>query len=177
MHKQGALARMLPNWRVLEIAPVKKHDPWVYLSLGTWEVTKDELHQVTIEGSKQPSRYGLDFLITSPVQDRTHIKTLAWVAFYHANPRYRLNLGHTIEIGDPWLAASTCDHFLVSMPYPYPPELETIKINDIYISFWWLLPITKQEALFAYTNGAEALEELFEKQGIDYLNVNRRSVV
>ena len=70
-----------------------------------------------------------------------------------------------------------CDHFLVSLPYPFTPELETILINDIYISFWWLLPITKKEADYAEKHGAEALEEIFEKKRIVLVDVRRKSAV
>jgi hypothetical protein len=66
---------------------------------------------------------------------------------------------------------------LVSLPYPFPRELETILINDIYISFWWLLPITNKEADYAEKHGVEALEEIFEKKRIDTLDVKRKSAI
>jgi Suppressor of fused protein (SUFU) len=69
-------------------------------------------------------------------------------AFYHANPWNSIKLGDTLEIGFEWLEKSSCDHLLVSLPYPFSSALETIKVNDIYVSFWWLVPITKSEALY-----------------------------
>jgi len=45
VHKEGPMRIMLPNWRVIEIAPLKAKDPWVYLSLGAWEATKDEIYE------------------------------------------------------------------------------------------------------------------------------------
>jgi len=169
VHKEGPMRIMLPNWRVIEIAPMKAKDPWVYVSLGAWEVTKDELYE--------SGRYGLDFLITSPERNLRHIKTLATVAVYHSEPKTRINLQHVIDIGEPRIEGSKCDHFLVSLPHLFPPEIETILVNDIYISFWWLLPITKKEADYAEKHGVEALEEIFEKKRINTVDVKRKSAV
>lgn len=169
VHKEGPMKIMLPNWRVIEIAPLKAKDPWVYVSLGTWEVTKDELYE--------KGRYGLDFLITSPERNLRHVKTLAMTAVYHAEPNTRINLHQVIDIGEPWMEGSWCNHFIVTLPYLFPHELETILINDIYISFWWLVPITKQEAGYAEKHGVEALEELFEKKGVYVMNPKRKSAV
>ncbi|MGH9876577.1 MAG: suppressor of fused domain protein [Nitrososphaerales archaeon] len=160
---------LLPGWRVIEVAPNEANAPWVYVTLGAWEITKDEIYE--------KGRYGLEFLITSPRKDFTNVISLAMAAIYHANPRYRIKLGDTLEIGREWLEKSSCDHFIVSLPYPFSPDLETVKINDIYISFWWLLPITKSEALYAQANGQEALWDRFESVGLDYLDINRQSVV
>jgi len=154
---------------VIEIAPLMAKDPWIYISLGTWEVTKDELYE--------QGRYGIDFLITSPERNLGHIKTLAMAAVYHSEPKTRINIGHIIDIGEPWMKGSQCDHFLVSFPHPFPHELETILINDIYISFWWLLPITIKEADYAKKHGVESLEKLLEKKRVDVLAVNRKSAV
>ena len=168
-YEDSKFTKFLPNWRVIEIAPSKAREPWVYISLGTWELTKDELYEA--------GRYGIDFLITSPEQNLIHLKNLAWVAFFHADPKYRLYLGDTMDIGDPWMPNATCDHFLVSYPHPFPDELETIKINDIYVSFWWLVPITAKELEYANSDGVEALETLLEKNRVDSVDIKRKSVV
>jgi hypothetical protein len=75
------------------------------------------------------------------------------------------------------MKGSACDHFLVSFPHPFPEQLETVLINDIYVSFWWLLPITSKEARYAEKHGVEALEELLEKKKADVLDIKRRSVI
>src|SRR5215468_11015705 len=169
VHKEGPMRIMLPNWRVIEIAPLKAKAPWVYVSLGAWEVTKDELYE--------QGRYGIDFLITSPERKLHHIKTLAMAATYHSDPKTRINIQHVVDIGEPWMEGSQCDHFLVSFPHVYPPKLETILINDIWISFWWLLPITKKEADYAWKHGVEALEEILEKKRINTVDVKRKSAI
>jgi hypothetical protein len=43
--------------------------------------------------------------------------------YYHRPGR--LGLGHTLPIGEPWLPESACDHWLVSLPYPFGPDLQT----------------------------------------------------
>ncbi len=153
---------------MIEIEPKEKNIPWVYSTLGAWEITKDELYD---EG-----RYGLEFLITSPRKDSINVSTLAMVTFYHANPLFRIKLGDTLEIGRGWLEKSPSDHFIVSLPYLFSPDLETIKINDIYVSFWWLVPITASEAQYTQANGDEALWKQFDELGLDYLDIRRQSI-
>jgi suppressor of fused protein SUFU len=168
-YNERPINNRFPDWRVIEIAPILETAPWIYVTLGTWEITKDEIYE--------KGRYGLEFLITSPRKDILHVNSLAMTAFYHANPLHRIKLGDTLDIGREWLGKSRCDHFLVSLPYPFSPDLETIKINDIYISFWWLFPITSSEALYAQANGDEALWEKFDEAELDYTDENRQSIV
>lgn len=68
-------------------------------------------------------------LFAREVED-LHIETLSMVANMHADPRYPMELGKVIEIGRPWARRSTCDHLLVSLPYPYGPEFEWVKTAD-----------------------------------------------
>jgi Suppressor of fused protein (SUFU) len=168
-YEEGSLKDLLPDWHVIEIAPEEAGKPWVYVTLGGWESTKDHVGEF--------GRYGLEFFIVSPIKDLTHVSTLAMVTLYNANPRYRVKLGDTLEIGYEWLENSSCDHFLVSLPYPFTSDLETVKINDIYVSFWWLTPITKSEAQYAQTNGSEALWKKFDELGPNFLEISRQSVV
>jgi len=167
--KDGAIQIALPNFRVVVISPRTLNDPWIYITLGAWEVTKDEEYD--------KGKYGLEFLILSPVRDDIHINTLAMVAFYHHDPQYRLMLGDTINLGEGWMGGTCCDHFLVSLPYLYPPEFETVRLGDMYISFWWLLPITQKEVEYLQTHGQEALEKRLERKRINYLDPNRKSAV
>jgi hypothetical protein len=168
-YEEGPLKDLLPDWHVIEIAPKEAGKPWVYVTLGGWESTKDEVGEF--------GRYGLEFFIISPEQDLTHVSTLAMVAFYNANPHHRIKLGDTLEVGYAWLENASCDHFLVSLPYPFTSDLETVKINDIYVSFWWLAPITESEAQYVRSNGSEALWKKFDEARPDFLEVRRPSVV
>jgi hypothetical protein len=54
------------------------------------------------------------------------------VAYYHATSGdYRLDHGHTVPIGRPWIRGSSCDHLLLSLPYPWGPELETCTVRGL----------------------------------------------
>jgi hypothetical protein len=87
-----------------------------------------------------------------------------------------LGLGHTLPIGEPWLPGSNCDHLLVSLPYPWGPDLETCHVGDRHVDFLWLLPITRAEHDLKIASGLEALESLFEERGLRYWDAHRPSV-
>ncbi|MEW9337413.1 suppressor of fused domain protein [Streptomyces tanashiensis] len=89
----------------------------------------------------------------------------------------RLDVGHTVPIGRPWLDDSACDHYVVSQPYPLGPEFEICEWNGgSHARILWLLPITEAEKVFRRENGLEALEARFEEQEIDPADPKRASV-
>ena len=49
--------------------------------------------------------------------------------------------------------------------------------NKQTIRLLWLLPITQQEHTFLKTHDVECLEQLFDQHEINYLVINRKSVV
>jgi hypothetical protein len=159
----GRIVRTLPDFRVIRIAAARR-EAWTYISSGAWVVRSGHAQR-------------FEFVIQSPVEDAIHVETLAMVANFYADPRYNLHLGSVINIGRPWLAASGCDHFLVSLPYPWGPELEHLACAGIGVRLLWLCPVTAAEAAYAREKGAEVLEQLFEQAAIDYLDVDRKPVV
>ena len=87
--------------------------------------------------------FGLEFVIcTASAEDRA-VELLAMTVFY--NHGGKLNVGHTLPIGEPWLPGSGCDHLLVCVPYPFGPDLQTCHVGDLHVEFLWLLPITEPE--------------------------------
>ncbi|MGW5653784.1 suppressor of fused domain protein [Streptomyces humi] len=83
-----------------------------------------------------------------------------------------------MPIGRPWLDDSDCDHYLVSLPYPFGPEFEFCEWGDgAHARILWLLPISKAEKDFRREAGLEALESRFEELGIDPVDPQRASVV
>ncbi|HVF50385.1 MAG TPA: suppressor of fused domain protein [Pyrinomonadaceae bacterium] len=162
----GPIRQRLPAFRVMRIAPQSGvREPWVYVSLGAWEAERENAG-------------GLEFFILSPVETPRHVETLAMVANFHADPNYHLSLGQTINIGRPWLEGSTCDHLLLSLPYPYGPSLEWSCVgNNRHIRFLWLLPITRAEADFVKTRGPETFERLFEQSDPDPSDPHRKSII
>ena len=134
------------------------------MTIGAWEATVNEPH-------------GTEFLLLAPTENPLHVELLAMVANLHADPRYRLAVGHTLKIGRPWIEGSTSDHLLVSLPYPYGPELEHCHVDGRHIRVLWLVPITTAEAALVADRELEALEELLEERGVNVVDATRPSVV
>jgi hypothetical protein len=74
-------------------------------------------------------------------------------------------------------ADDTLEHFLVSLPYPFGPQLEHLSISGHNVRLLWLLPITTSERDHKRANGVEALETLFDAAEITYWDPKRRPVV
>jgi hypothetical protein len=149
-----------PRLRVAEFAPGPKSDLWVYATIGAWEADGDAR---------------LEFLIAAPQPDQRHVELLFMAAWYHG--RHQLGTGHTLPIGQPWLPGSKCDCFLVSLPYPFGPQLEVCNFADWHLHVLWLLPITTAEREFKAAEGLEALEQRFDACVLDYALPERASVV
>lgn len=160
----GPIGQSLPRFRVRRIAPAERRDPWVYVTVGAWEATAGDAH-------------GTEFFLLSPTEDPRHVELLAMVANLHADVRYRLRVGSTVNIGRPWMEGSAADHLLVSLPYPYGPSLERCELGERHVRFLWLVPITAAEANLVRSKGMEALENLLEQGSVDVISPKRRSLV
>jgi hypothetical protein len=157
----GPIRAQNPHFRVLRVAPTTSGDVWTYISVGGWAATDGHA--------------GLEFLLcTDSAEDRA-VELLAMTVFY--NREGVLGLGHTLPIGEPWRPSSQCDHLLVSLPYPFGPDLQTCHVGDRHVEFLWLLPITKGERDFKVSSGLEALESRFDDVGLRYWQVDRTSAV
>jgi suppressor of fused protein SUFU len=75
------------------------------------------------------------------------------------------------------MAGSSCDHLLVSLPYPFGPELEVVANAAKKTRILWLLPITKAERDYKIAYGLESLERLFDSNAIHYWAAGRASAV
>ncbi|HEY1067112.1 MAG TPA: suppressor of fused domain protein [Pirellulales bacterium] len=160
---RGPILQTLPNFRVCRVTPPTL-ESWAYVSVGASVVAMD-------------ATYTLEFLLLAPYEDARHVETLAMIAWHHAAGA--LDWGRIVNLGQPWLDDSACDHVLVSLPYPYGPEFEWCCPGDDegkHIRFLWLLPITAGEAKFAYANGVEALEQLFDQHTINSVDPHRKPV-
>jgi hypothetical protein len=158
----GPTVRIIPRFDVLQVAPGPRINLWTYISMGAWEVERGESGR-------------LEFVILAAEENARHVELLAMTAWYHSN--HGLGLGHTLPIGEPWLEGASCDHLLVSHPYPFGEELEICDLNSTHVHFLWLLPITLAEKEFKVENGLEALEELFAQHALKYWVIERDSVV
>jgi hypothetical protein len=153
--------RRLPHFRALRIAPLSPRGIWTYVSTGGWATTD--------------GHPGLEFILRTPAATPEAVKFLAQVVWFHA--KEGLGEGHTLPNGGPWLPGSKCDHILVSLPYPFGPDLQRCHVGDKHIEFLWLLPITRQERDYKATHGLDALESRFEEADLRYWQIDRPSVV
>jgi hypothetical protein len=156
----GAAVEELPRLRVVEFAPGPKTGLWVYATIGAWEARDDPR---------------LEFLIAAPESDQRHVELVTLAAWYHG--KRGLGVGHTLPIGEPWLPGSACEYFLVSLLYPFGPELEVCNFADWHLHVLWLLPITAAERAFKVREGAEALEQRFDAGALEYWVPGRASAV
>jgi hypothetical protein len=161
----GPILDQNPHFRVLRVSPGSPGSPgelWTYISVGGWAATSDE-------------NYGLEFLVCTGSADMRAIELLAMTVYYHRGGK--LGTGHTLPIGEPWLPGSVCDHLLVSVPYPFGPDLQTCHVGDRHVDFLWLLPISEAERAWKVSYGLDALESRFEATGLRYWQVDRASVI
>ncbi|NUO50267.1 MAG: suppressor of fused domain protein [Polyangiaceae bacterium] len=115
----------------------------------------------------------LEFAILSREPSARHRLLLAMVAYYHHTEG--LGVDHTFPIGEPWLPGSTLTHLIVSRPYPFGPQFENVA-GDVRARLLWLLPITEAERKLKVREGAEALEQRFDRVGLEYWNPFRECV-
>jgi hypothetical protein len=158
----GPAADLLPRLRIAVLGPGPRTNLWVYATVGASEATPDPTD-------------GLEFFMTVPSEDLRHVELLTMTAYYHRTEG--LGLGHTFPIGEPWLPDSACDHMLVSLPYPFGPELEVCCLGERHSHLYWVLPITKAERGFKAEHGLEALEQRFDAHAIEFWDPQRPSVV
>jgi len=149
------------TFRVLEFAPTLRRTMWTYATCGMSEPATPKL---------------LELHLFSPRQSPALVDLLTSVAHYHQT-EHTLCVNHTVNFGVPWLPDSACSCGLVSLPYLDGPALEQMPYQSREAQCLWLIPITPVERAFKVSHGVEALEELFEQSGFDYLNPIRPSVV
>lgn len=161
-----AIGPRQPNSQVYRVAPGKPGDPWIYASSGAWQAE-----------TREGCRY--EFFLMAPKEDPIHVETLAMLTRFQSSGSYNVGPGKIVDIGRPWVDGGTCDHLLVSVPYPIGPALENFDVPEasLKIRFLWLMPITGAEATFACKEGVEALERKFEAAGINSIDAKRKSVV
>jgi hypothetical protein len=128
-------------------------------------------------GLSNPEKSGLELFVIAPrkeapVADASIAELLTATAHYHLTGS-RLDVGHIVDFGRPWLLGARSTRGLVSLPYLDGPELEWFGQTRIL----WLIPITEQERQLALEQGLEALEQALERSKFEYWNPKRASVV
>jgi hypothetical protein len=155
---KGPKEKLHPEFYVLEFLPNQKHNMFCYCTVG---MSADRLDKDSIE-----------LVIYAPKADSALVELLTICASYHRNI-LPLNIHHTVNIGQPWLDESKCNHAFISLPYLDGEELELFCFEEREIHCYWLIPITEEERDYKVESGCEALEQLFEEKQVDYLNPSR----
>lgn len=158
--KRGPAVRELRELRIAEIAPGPKTSLWVYATVGASYARLDPR---------------LEFILLAQAQNTRHVELVTMTAWYHRHEK--LGLGHTFPIGEPWLPGSSCTSLLVSLPFPFGPDLENCRLPDGDVRVLWLLPITEAERSYKNKAGVEALEQRFDAVELEYWRPNRVSAV
>ena len=160
--QEGTTDKLHKDFFILEFPCNNKHQMFCYCTVG---MSVDRLDDNLIE-----------LVVYSPKSDKLLVELLTVCASYHRNG-LPLNLHHTVNIGQPWLENSKCDHGFISLPYLDGEQLEVFDFGGQNIHCYWFIPITEREKDFKIEKGCEALEQLFEDNQFDYLNPKRESLV
>ena len=161
----GPVKQRVPDLIVYEIAPGARVNLWTYVTCGCWEATSHDEH-------------GLEFILSATERNSRHVEILTMITYYHAGPLHqRLDLGHTLPIGEPWTPRSSCTHLLIALPYAYGPELEICAWSHGHARILAAQPITEAERAFKVAHGVEALEQRLEGAQASFADPNRPSVV
>lgn len=159
--EHSRLGEWLDDFCVIEIAPAEVDAAWVYVSSG-----------VAVAGDGDEKLRPVEFVLIAPEPDERHVHLLHMVAFYHLSGE-SLDEGHLFKIGEPWLPGSVLDGMLVSRPYPYGPEFETMHRDGHHAHLMWLTPVSPTEYAFALEHGYDALEAHFESCGMAFADPMR----
>ena len=162
----GPILDRIPSFGVYAIGPGPRLNAWSYVTTGCW----DAVHEA--------SGHGLEFVLSADSDDDRHVELLTVLAYYHAGPEsQRLDWGHTVALGEPWLPGSKLTHELISLPYAFGPALERCEFEGGHIRVLAVQPISEAERDFKTAEGVEALERRFEAAGIAFADPFRESVL
>ena len=161
---EGGLLENIVDLGVVRVTPSEEHAAAIYISAGAGAEPMED-------------GYGVEMFLLAPRDESQAVKLVSMAAHLHADPRYPLSLGQVLEIGQPWLPGSTCQHLLVCLPDAFGPEFEWLSSRERTIRFVWLVPITAREAELARDQGYAALQEKLAAAQVDLGEPGRKSVV
>lgn len=163
---EGGIVENLPELAVVRVAPAAgaAAPTWIHLTAGASLAPLDD-------------GYGLELVLLTAAPEKLATRLLAMVANLHADERYPLSLGQTLEVGHGWLPGASADHLLVALPTLFDPELEWLSDRERNIRFIWLVPITRAEAEFARKHGPVPLQEKLGAASANLAALVRDSVV
>jgi hypothetical protein len=159
--KLGPVKDLGTDFRVLKFSPNENRKVWTFATLGM---------------SSPTTVPTVEIYLLSTVPDDTQVEILTAIAHYHRTGA-RLDGGHTVNFGRPWVPGSACEYGLLSVPYLDGPKLEHLQTTAFSVRVLWLIPMTRAERDFKKQNGLEQLEERWESAQFDYSDPYRPSVI
>lgn len=157
----GPIHELPHGFEVLKFPPHGARNMWTYAT-----------RCMSVPADEKP----VELHMFSPWETDEVVELLVVTAHFHHRST-KLDIGHTVNFGRPWIDQSKCQYGLVSLPYLDGPELEILSIGSRQINFYWLIPITKTEMEFKKEHGLDALETEFDSRGLDYVNPARGGVI
>jgi hypothetical protein len=157
----GPIQRLPVDFMILRYPPHGERSMWTYATCG-----------MSQPGDAKP----LELHMHSPRPSPEIEELLVVTADFHRTGS-QLDVGHSVNFGRPWLSGSACDRGLISLPYLDGPSTENLRIGSELVKCYWLIPISVAEANYKQANGLEALELVFDRAGLNYLDPQRASVV
>jgi len=157
----GPMQELLPEFRVVEVAPGPKSPHWIYISAGGAVLSR-------------PDAEPLEFALVAPEANDRHVEIVTMVAHY--NHGIALGEAHTIPIGGAWLPGSRCDHVLLLRPEAFGEAFERIAAPGGSARILQLVPITEAERELKIAAGVDTLKALLEAARVETWRPNRASV-
>lgn len=157
----GPIHELPDGFSVLKFRPQDSRNMWTYATRCM---------------SSPADSKAVELHIFCPLESKEVVELLVAVAHFHRTST-KLDIGHTVNFGRPWVSGSESDYGLVSLPYLDGPQLEVLSFGARSVNFYWLIPITSAELSFKKKNGVNALEDEFERSGFSYADPFRKSVV
>ncbi len=126
----GPIAANLPDFRVMRIGPRQLSDPWIYATVGAFEIS------------------GVEFVLMAESEDVMHVETLSIITHFHQTRRL-LAEGSVVNLGRPWIDGADTDHVVVTRA-----EIEGLT----EFTYLQLTQITREQAALVKAKGLAALE-------------------
>jgi hypothetical protein len=158
----GPMQELLPDFRVIEVAPGPKSPHWTYVSAGGAVLSR-------------PDAEPLEFALVAAAANARHVEIVTMVAHY--NHGIALGEAHTMPIGEPWLQGSRCDHMLLTRPEAFGEAFERVTAPDGSARILELVPITAVERDFKAAEGIAALKARLDAARAETWRPDRPSVV
>lgn len=133
-------------------------------------------HPLMRDGTEFPAR--LELLAVADVEFETVPNMLATAAFCVINSKWFCAPGSIFsDIVEMHGASKTLQDLYFVPPFPWGEHLRSTDIEGRKTAWLLAVPVSRPESDFANANGPLELEKLLEREKVDFLDLNRPSIV